>query len=65
MRTKEQRVADKIADLINDVTLDLDEVGRYLIDQHATISYNRLVLITESAINEKERMNERQFDTLF
>ena len=65
MKTKEQRIAQKIADLVGDVTLDLDEVGRYLVDEHFTVSYNRLVLVTESAIQEKERQNERQFNTLF
>jgi hypothetical protein len=64
-KTREQKVADKIAELVNDVTLDLDEVGRALVDQHFTISYNRLVLITEAAIQEKENENGRQFDTLF
>lgn len=67
MRTKEQKIAGKIADLVNDVTLDLDEVGRLLVEEHYTISYNRLVMITESAIEEKERQtNGRvQYDTLF
>ena len=64
-KTKEQKVADKLAVLVNDVTLDLDEIGRALVDQNATISYNRLVLIVEAAIQEKENENGRQFDTLF
>ena len=65
MVDKEQRVANKIADLINDVTLDLDEVGKNLVEQQMTVSYNRLVLLPEAAIEEKERQNERQLNTLF
>lgn len=66
MRTKEQKVADKIADLLNDVTLDLDEVGRAVVDTQFTVTYNRLVLMTEAAIAEKEKTDDRfQLDTLF
>lgn len=52
--TREERTAVKIAELVNDVTLDLDNVGRYLADVTPTISYNRLILIAESAIAKKE-----------
>lgn len=65
IRTKESRVADKIGELLNDVTIDLDEVGRCFIDNNLTITYNRLVLMTEAAVHEKERVDDRQFDTLF
>lgn len=53
-QTREERTAVKIAELVNDVTLDLDNVGRYLADVAPTISYNRLILIAESAIAKKE-----------
>ena len=65
MRTKESKVAEKIGDLLNDVTLDLDEVGRCFVDNNLTMTYNRLILMVESAVEEKENTNGRQFDTLF
>ena len=64
-KTKEDRVAEKITNLVNDVTLDLEQVGKAIANGQLTLSYNRLVLIAESAVEEKERQNERQFDTLF
>jgi hypothetical protein len=65
MRTKEARVAEKIGNLLNDVTLDLDEVGRCFVDNNFTMTYNRLILMTESAVAEKENADGRQLDTLF
>lgn len=65
MRTKESKVAEKIGDLLNDVTLDLDEVGRCFVDNNLTMTYNRLILMVESAVHEKENTDDRQFDTLF
>jgi hypothetical protein len=64
-KTKEDKVAEKITNLLNDVTLDLEEVGKVIANGQMTLSYNRLVLIAESAVEEKERTYERQFDTLF
>jgi hypothetical protein len=52
--TKEHKVASKISQLVNDVTLDLDEVGKAIANAQPTISYNRLVLLTEAAVAEKE-----------
>lgn len=63
--TPEERVAVKIANLVNDVTIDLDKVGYYLANAMPTISYNRLVLLTEAAVEEKEYSYGRQFDRLF
>lgn len=65
VRTKEDKVAEKISTLLNDVTLDLDEVGRAVVENEYTITYNRLVMMTEAAVQEKEMKDERQFDTLF
>ncbi len=65
IRTRESKVAVKIGDLLNDVTLDLDEVGKCFVDNNFTMTYNRLVLMTESAVEAKEAADGRQFDTLF
>lgn len=64
-KRKEDKIAEKITNLLNDVTLDLEEVGKVIATGHLTLSYNRLVLLTESAVEEKEKSYERQFDTLF
>ena len=63
--SEEQKTAKKIANLINDVSLDLDEVGKALADIAPTVSYNRLILIAESAVARKEREQEDERNYLF
>ena len=57
--TKEEKAAQKIATIVNDITLDLDFVGIHLARVAPTISYNRLMLIAESAEFEKESVDVR------
>jgi hypothetical protein len=52
-QTKELKVASKISDLINDLTLDLDQVGTYLATDNA-ITYRRVMEVAEAAQWEKE-----------
>jgi hypothetical protein len=52
---KEEKVAAKLIDLVNDITLDLDEVGVYLSRQGRTVSINRLVLIIDAALEERDK----------
>jgi len=52
-QTKELKVATKISDLVNDLTLDLDQVGIYLATNSA-ITYRRVMEIAEAAQWEKE-----------
>jgi hypothetical protein len=52
--TKEGKTAEKMAGLINDITLDLDLVGRYLADLTSSVQYNRLYEVFESARKQKE-----------
>jgi hypothetical protein len=52
-QTKELKVATKISDLVNDLTLDLDQVGVYLATNNA-ITYRRVMDIAEAAQWEKE-----------
>jgi hypothetical protein len=59
IQTREEKAATKIATIVNDITLDLDFVGVYLARTAPTISYNRLLLIAESAEFEKENINVR------
>ncbi len=59
IQTAEEKAAKKLSTLVNDITLDLDSVGIYLARYSPTISYNRLLLIAESAEFEKESVDVR------
>lgn len=59
IKTEEEKAAQKIANAISDVRLDLDEIGIYLARYFPTISYNRLILVAESAEFEKENIDVR------
>jgi hypothetical protein len=64
--TQEEKVAKQIENITSDLRLDLDLVGRYLANSSPTITYNRLLLIAESAEFEKENLVVRQtHDPLF
>lgn len=56
--TKEQKIAKQMTELVGDVTLDLDDIGKSIANANPTISYNRMVLIIEAAIDEKESGKE-------
>jgi hypothetical protein len=60
----EEQVATKIGDLIDRVSLDLDQIGMFLARDN-NITYNRLMVIAEAAEFEKEIQSGKQFDTLF
>ena len=57
--TKEEKVARSMIELVNDLTLDLDSVGRYVGEQAPTVLYNRLDVIIDSARYTKEEQIER------
>lgn len=66
IKTEEEKAAQKLATIVSDVRLDLDEVGIYLARYFPTISYNRLILVAESAEFEKENIDVRHsHDPLF
>lgn len=52
-QSTEEKVAEKMANLTNDLTLDLEQVGIYL-GRDSAISYNRFQIIAESAKHEKQ-----------
>lgn len=62
LKSREEKVAEKIASLIDSLTLDLDEVGKYFARFLPTTIYNRLMIIAESAEWEKENKNDRYED---
>lgn len=66
VKSNEEKAAMVIAKTISPVDLDLDEVGYYLAQLKPAIHYNRLIMITESAIHEKENSDVRAYhDPLF
>jgi hypothetical protein len=52
--TKEGKTAEKMAQLVTDITLDLDMVGVYLANLTSSIVYNRLYQVFDSARKQKE-----------
>ena len=57
--TKEEKIARKLSDIVNDYTLDLDEVGRYFYRVAPKVSYNRILDIVDVAEMERENTNVR------
>ena len=49
----EEKLADRIAKLINDLTVDIEQLGIYFARMNNT-TYRRLIEIAESAKYEKE-----------
>ena len=62
--SKEEKIAMKIGDLIDHLTLDLDLIG-LCIARDNNITYNRFRVIAEAAEYEKEIQSGKQFNTLF
>jgi len=58
-KTKEEKVAQKLSEIVNDYTLDLEEVGRYFYRVAPKVSYNRIVEIVEVAEFERENADVR------
>jgi hypothetical protein len=58
--TQEEKVAKLLTDIVKDLTLDLDEVGRYMATNTPTVLANRLDVIIESARYEKENLYDRE-----
>jgi hypothetical protein len=52
--TEEEKTAHKIASIVSDLRLDLDKVGVYLARISPMVSYNRLIVIAESAQDERD-----------
>ena len=52
--TKEEKVAIQLSNVLADLRLDLDMVGKYLVQLSPNVIYNRLITLTDSAEAEKE-----------
>jgi hypothetical protein len=64
-KTKEEKVAQKLSEIVNDYTLDLEEVGRYFYRVAPKVSYNRIIEIVEVAEFERENENVRNHHNPF
>lgn len=51
--TDEEKVAKKLIETVNDLTIDLEEVGEIIGTTYRNVSINRLIIIAESAENTK------------
>jgi hypothetical protein len=55
--TKEEKVAIQLTNILADLRLDLDMVGKYLVRLSPNVIYNRLIILTDSAEEEKEEQH--------
>lgn len=59
--TKEAKNAEKMAGLVNDLTLDLNVMGIHLADATSSVLYNRLWEVFESARKQKEYKYSQEY----
>jgi len=57
--TKEQKIAKQLSEILNDLTLDLDMVGKYLGLHSSSVQFNRIQHIADVAQFEKEGQYDR------
>lgn len=58
--TRELRVAEKMGEMVNDLTLDLDQVGVYIANNNA-ITYRRIIEVAEAAKYEREEREDDDY----
>jgi len=61
--SQEERVGQRITQLLLDLTLDLDAIGHYIARTSPTVIYKRFIEVAEAALYEKELRTEE--DKLF
>jgi hypothetical protein len=59
--TKELRVAEKMGEMVNDLTLDLDQVGVYIATDNG-ITYRRIIEVAEAARFEREEREANDYN---
>lgn len=60
-QAKEEKNAEKMVELVNDLTLDLHMMGVYLADMTSSVLYNRLWEVFESARKQKEYRYSQEY----
>lgn len=59
IKTDEEKVAKALTNLVNDLTLDVEQVGVYLGRESPNVSLRRLTDIMETANEERKATNVR------
>jgi hypothetical protein len=59
MKSTEEKVAEKIANLVSDLRLDIEQVGVYVGRTLPSTTAKRLLVIAESAEHENEKTKGR------
>jgi hypothetical protein len=57
-KSENEKVAEKLVGLVNDLTIDLDQVGVYIARSAPNVSYRRLQEVAEAAKYEREEKDE-------
>lgn len=55
--TEEEKVANKLGNMVSDLRVDLELVGEYIAYSQPHVVYNRLQVIAEAAKETKENTN--------
>ena len=64
--SREEKIAKRMAEMVNDYNLDLNEVGKYFARVSGLVSYNRVREIILVAEEERELIDSRRHhDPLF
>jgi hypothetical protein len=53
-KSKNEKVAEQLSTILNDLTLDLDQIGEYISRSAPNVSYRRLVEVAEAARYDRE-----------
>jgi hypothetical protein len=59
--TKELRVAEKMGEMVNDLTLDLEQVGVYIATDNG-VTYRRIIEVAEAARFEREERETNDYN---
>jgi hypothetical protein len=59
IKTDEEKIANTFTDLVNDLTLDIEQVGIYLGRESPNVSLRRLNEIMDTANEERKAINVR------
>jgi homoserine acetyltransferase len=59
--TEEEKIALKLGNILSDLRVDIEQVGRYVARTSPNVVYNRLITVAESAQYEKEGNSDPRY----
>lgn len=62
--TEEEKIALKLGNILSDLRVDIEQVGRYIARTSPNVVYNRLVTVAESAQFEKAGKHYDDIDNI-